>query len=61
MDDELKRLSEEIRRVCIQAVRQGYADAAASGLCDEGALEAAISAVQMLDLDQVVAALDKSK
>lgn len=49
-----RRVAEAVRRLCIQAARQGYAQAAASGLCGEGALEAAVGAMQMLDLNQVI-------
>jgi len=49
-----RRIAEAVRRMCIQAAKQGYAQAAASGLCGEGALEAAIGAMQMLDLNQVI-------
>jgi hypothetical protein len=49
-----RRVAEAVRRVCIQAAKQGYAQAAASGLCDEGAFEAAIGAMQMLDLNQII-------
>ncbi|HKQ31208.1 MAG TPA: hypothetical protein VJS66_07990 [Burkholderiales bacterium] len=49
-----RRIAEAVRQLCIQAARRGYRQAAESGLCDEGALEAAIGAMQMLDLNQVV-------
>jgi hypothetical protein len=48
------RIAEAVRRVCIQAAKQGYGEAAASGLCAEGAFEAAVGAMQMLDLNQVI-------
>lgn len=46
----LTQLVELIRTACIQAALEGYEDAAANGLCHEGAWEAAISAMQQLDL-----------
>jgi len=49
-----RRLAEAVREACIQAWREGYQDAGMSGLCAEGALEVALSAVQRLDLDAVV-------
>ncbi len=46
-------LPEKIRAACIQAALDGYENAAISGLCAEGAFEAAISAIRMLDIDAV--------
>lgn len=43
-------LAESIRAACIDAAMDGYERAAISGLCSEGAWEAAISAMRMLDL-----------
>ncbi|MAT66601.1 MAG: acetyltransferase [Gammaproteobacteria bacterium] len=50
------QLAETVRAACIQAMRQGYQDAATSGLCAEGALEAAIGAAQQLDLEALLRA-----
>jgi hypothetical protein len=47
-------LAELIRAACIQAALEGYEDAAANGLCHEGAWEAAISAMQQLDLTTIL-------
>ena len=49
--DERRRLAEAVREACIRALQQGYENAATSGLCEEGALEAAISAIRLMDLD----------
>ena len=49
-------LAEAIRQACIEAALQGYENAAISGLCHEGAWEAAISAIRMVDLEAVLAA-----
>lgn len=43
-------LAEVIRRACVSAAIEGYERAAISGLCHEGAWEAAVSAMRMLDL-----------
>ena len=43
-------LAEAVRAACIQAAVSGYENAAMSGLCAEGAFEAAVSAIRMLDL-----------
>ncbi|MDH3316417.1 MAG: acetyltransferase [Gammaproteobacteria bacterium] len=40
---------------CIQAAIDGYENASISGLCAEGAFEAAISAIRMLDLERLAA------
>ncbi len=47
-------LAEIVRDACIKAARDGYHNAAISGLCGEGAQEAALSAIEMLDLDQLI-------
>ena len=56
-DEQERRLAEAVREACIRAWREGYEEAGMSGLCAEGALEAALSAVQSLDLDAVVDAM----
>ncbi len=43
-------LAEAVRAACIEAAVTGYENAAMSGLCAEGAFEAAVSAIRMLDL-----------
>lgn len=53
--EEKRRIAEAVRDACVRAAQQGYENAAVSGLCEEGALEAAISAMRMVDLDQVLA------
>ncbi|MCP8689776.1 hypothetical protein [Marinobacterium sedimentorum] len=44
-----------VQDAAIVAALQGYENAAISGLCHEGAWEAAISAIRMMDLDALVA------
>lgn len=44
-------LAEAVRAACIQAAIDGYENASMSGLCAEGAFEAAIGAIRMLDLE----------
>lgn len=46
--------AEIIRKACISAAKEGFMDASISGLCVEGAIEAAISAIQNLDLSKVI-------
>lgn len=47
--DEL-RLAREIRDACAEAAKEGFQDASIQGLCQEGAMEAAVSAIERLDL-----------
>lgn len=42
--------AEQIRALCLQAARQAAEEAAMLGLCAEGQLQAALSAIEMLDL-----------
>lgn len=44
------QVAEAVRQACIRAVLDGYQQAAISGLCHEGAFEAAVDAIRMLDL-----------
>lgn len=54
IDEQRRRLAEAVREACIAAAQQGYESASISGLCEEGALEAAISAIRMVDLDALL-------
>jgi hypothetical protein len=46
-------LAERVREACIEAALAGYENAAIAGLCGEGALEVAISAMRQVDLDEI--------
>tara|TARA_R110000868_G_scaffold383578_9_gene650709 strand:+ start:3071 stop:3262 length:192 start_codon:yes stop_codon:yes gene_type:complete len=46
---------ELIREACIKAAKEGFLDASIQGLCIEGAMEASVSALQMLDLEKLLA------
>lgn len=48
------KLAEAVRKACIKAAREQYHDASADGLCAEGALEAAIGAIEMVDVEQII-------
>ncbi|HEX7046198.1 MAG TPA: acetyltransferase [Gammaproteobacteria bacterium] len=50
-DEKQKQLKEQTRAACLKAARDAYSDAQMRGLCAEGALEAALGAIEMLDLD----------
>lgn len=49
-------MAERVRQACIEAALAAYEDASISGLCAEGALEVAISAVRGIDLDVLLGA-----
>ena len=59
--DEAGELAEAVRTACLKAARRGYEEASASGLCHEGAVEASLGAVSMLDLKPLLAALEQGK
>lgn len=46
--------AERIRAALIQAAIDGYEQASLSGLCDEGAMEAAVSAMRQVDLRAIL-------
>ena len=51
---EEKRIAQKIRQACIKAAKEGFRDASMSGLCMDGAVEAAIGAIQSLDIERIV-------
>lgn len=55
MRDHEREIAERVRDACARAARDGYHDAAVAGLCHEGAAEAAVGAIRMLDLAALVA------
>jgi hypothetical protein len=59
--DDRQRLAEGVRAACLKAAKEGYEQASASGLCHEGAVEASLGAVSMLDLKALLAALEQGK
>ena len=59
--EDAQKLAEAVRSACLKAAREGYQQAAASGLCHEGAVEASLGAVSMLDLEILLAALEQGK
>jgi len=48
-------LAEAVRQACIDAALAGYESASLAGLCEEGAWEAAVSAIRMAPLDEATA------
>jgi len=57
--NEWTRALEAIRAACISAAQQSYQQASASGLCAEGAFEAAIGAMQTLDLIAIIGTMER--
>jgi len=49
-----RELAEKVRQTCIQAAKAGFEQARMDGLCVEGAVETAVSAMQNLNLDQLL-------
>jgi len=47
-------MAEAVRAACIDAALRGYEEASLSGLCGEGALECAVSAMRTLALEPVL-------
>lgn len=54
-----QQIAEQVRQACIEAAREGFKDASMSGLCAEGAMEAAVSAMQTLNLEQLIKSREK--
>lgn len=49
-----KVLAGRVRDECVQTALAAYENASISGLCGEGAFEAAISAMRMMDINAIV-------
>jgi len=54
IEQDKMKLAEQVKEECIQAARGGFRDASMSGLCSEGAMEAALSAIQKIDVNKIV-------
>ena len=53
-------LADYIKMRCLEAAREGYKHARMSGLCEEGAAEAALSAVQNLSPETLLREFDEA-
>lgn len=53
-DQTQLQIAQKVKEACIQAAREGFRDASMSGLCTEGAMEAAISAIQKLKIEDLI-------
>lgn len=49
-----RELAEKVRQACVQAAKAGFEQARIDGLCEEGAVETAVSAIQNLNLDELL-------
>lgn len=58
---ESKRLAEAVRDARLKAAKEGYEQAAAAGLCHEGAVEASLDALRMPDLKALLAGAAEDK
>lgn len=47
-------LAAAVRAACIEAALEGYERAQIAGLCQEGAWEAAVDAIRLLDLNPLL-------
>lgn len=52
--DDARVLAEAVRQACLDAAREALQTAAFSGLCREGAEEAALDAIRALDLEKTL-------
>jgi hypothetical protein len=48
------QLASSVRVACLRAALEGYEQAQIAGLCQEGAWEAAVDAMRMLDLKELL-------
>lgn len=53
-DPSKRELAEKVRQACIEAAKAGFAQARMDGLCAEGAVETAVSAIQNLNLEKLL-------
>jgi hypothetical protein len=49
-----RELAEKVRQACVVAAKAGFEQARLDGLCAEGAVETAVSAIQNLNLETLV-------
>jgi 2-methylisocitrate lyase-like PEP mutase family enzyme len=55
------QLAEAVRSACHRAAVEAYEQAAADGLCPEGALEVALDAIRALDLGAVLESFEAGR
>ena len=52
--NEQLKIAQLVKEACTEAAREGFRNASISGLCTEGAMEAAVGAIQSLDLETLL-------
>lgn len=57
----IKELAEAVQMECLTAARQAWQDASENGLCEAGAMEAALGAIQSLDTANIISRVLKHK
>lgn len=58
MNPQELQLAQRVQQACIEAAKKGFQEALISGLCSEGAMEVAISQIQMLNLELIITKSD---
>ncbi|HKL17496.1 MAG TPA: hypothetical protein VJ905_00945 [Halalkalibaculum sp.] len=53
-EEEDLKIAEEVREACLKAAGEGFREASLSGLCAEGAIEAALGSIQSIDLKELI-------
>ncbi|MEP4548299.1 MAG: hypothetical protein ABJ000_19130 [Saccharospirillum sp.] len=54
-EQQARHWAEATRAACQQAAQNAFEEASILGLCREGAIEAALSAIEMVDVNEVKA------
>lgn len=54
MSHSLHDIAKQVQEAFIEAARDGFRGASISGLCAEGAMEPAGSAIQRLELEKII-------
>lgn len=65
MNDKMNKkrdtaLAKAVRQVCVEEAINGFRNASMSGLCIDGAIEAAVSAIEMVDVEKIIEEFDRS-
>jgi hypothetical protein len=55
------QLTEAVRAACLRAAIDAYEDAGIQGLCEEGRWEAAVGAIQSIDLRELIRELELAR
>lgn len=66
MNDKMNKkrdtaLAKAVRQLCVEEAINGFRNASMSGLCIDGAIEAAVSAIEMVDVEKIIEEFDRSE